>query len=724
MAQPVWVLSVDLTTKTASFQTGMADAAKAARGSFTDIKAGADDMARATSGSMMESRHGVMLLGEEFGVHLPRALTSFIASIGPVGEAMAAAFPFLAIVVGATLLLEHLAKLKEKGEELTRSQEKFGTTVANVLGGLNDKLLEAGIKTDELNNDHLGALEKQLQLIDHASLKDLTSAFETLAKGADLTFAQLKTSWYQFGAGSTGAKHALEDFKASYEALLAKGAEGEGEAADLLAGTRKSAEHVLELQKQIGAALNQKGTEGDFGDLTKVQAAENELKKLGAGYTTKEIEAQQTLVEALRAQAQVQDKVNALKKAQSDNAVHTTDNKIAGDSDNAARQQAAVQRKADDEAEKLREEAYKTAVEGLQESERVKIAATKEGSAARLAAIDSAIKAEEARGLQETGFYKSLLTSRVDLVRQMTEEEDKIRAEAGKEAAEHEMRMGELIAAAQKQQGELTLSAMRDSAQKRVDTEIQFANAEYNAKRDAFTKEIAALDKDDKEYENKKKALQDKELELTKQHENQVAAIRIKAAEDANRRILASYAQFDDQIAKGLTEVITRQERMSKMVLQLADKMAAGLIENALKAIIADDMTKPHDAAAAARKAFLAGENAIPGPAGVVLGGVLAAGAFASVMAFEDGGIVPGVGRGDIVPAMLEPGEGVLSNKVMDQLKAVAAGNGSGGGESHYHYNPTIHIQALDKNGLDEVLTKHADTVKKHFISHARRLNQ
>src|SRR5580693_292893 len=260
MSNQVWSLSVDLQTKTATFSTGLADAARNARGSFADIKSGADDMARSTSGSMMESRHGVMLLGEEFGVHLPRALTSFIASIGPVGAAMAEAFPFLAIIVGATLLLEHLAKLKEKGEELTRSQEKFGTTVANVLNGLNDKLLEAGIRTDELNNDHLGALEKQLQLIDHASLKDLTGALDTMAKAADLTFAQLKTSWYQFGAGSTGAKSALEDFKASYEALLAKGAEGEGEAADLLAGTRKSAEKVLALQKQIGEALNQKGT--------------------------------------------------------------------------------------------------------------------------------------------------------------------------------------------------------------------------------------------------------------------------------------------------------------------------------------------------------------------------------------------------------------------------------------------------------------------------------
>ncbi len=173
MAQPVWTLSVDLQTKTATFQTGMADAAKAARGSFTDIKSGAADMAKSTSGSMMESRHGVMLLGEEFGVHLPRGLTMFLSSLGPVGAAMEAAFPFLAIIVGATLLLQHLAKLKEAGEKLTASQANFGHTVATVLNGLDEKLLQAGIRADELNGDHLGALNKTLQQIDHASLKEL-----------------------------------------------------------------------------------------------------------------------------------------------------------------------------------------------------------------------------------------------------------------------------------------------------------------------------------------------------------------------------------------------------------------------------------------------------------------------------------------------------------------------------------------------------------------------
>src|SRR5271163_3367812 len=110
MAAPVWVLSVDLQTKTATFATGMNDAAKAARSSFQEIKHDADEMGRGVGYSTGEARHSVMLLGEEFGVHLPRGITTFISSLGPIGPALEAAFPFLAIALGATLLIEHLVK--------------------------------------------------------------------------------------------------------------------------------------------------------------------------------------------------------------------------------------------------------------------------------------------------------------------------------------------------------------------------------------------------------------------------------------------------------------------------------------------------------------------------------------------------------------------------------------------------------------------------------------
>ena len=170
MAAPVWILSVDLQTKTASFSTGLADAAKNARGAFQDIKSGSNEMGTSVGYSMTEARHGVMLLGEEFGVHLPRALTSFIAGLGPIGAAMDAAFPFLAIAVGATLLIQHLEKMREAGLQLTQDQMKFGTTVDNVWNSLDQKILQAQIRADDLNHNHLAALDDQLKLIDRESM--------------------------------------------------------------------------------------------------------------------------------------------------------------------------------------------------------------------------------------------------------------------------------------------------------------------------------------------------------------------------------------------------------------------------------------------------------------------------------------------------------------------------------------------------------------------------
>jgi hypothetical protein len=223
MAQPVWSLSVDLTTKTATFQSGLADAAKNARGAFADIKSGAGEMGSAVGYSTGEARHSVMMLGEEFGVHLPRALTTFIAGLGPIGPALEAAFPFLAIALGATLLIEHLVKMREAGQKLTADQDAFGLAAQNAFNALDEKILQAQIRADELRKDHLGALRHELQLIDMQSMEELATTFDKLAQHADRVFADLKTSWYQFGSGSAGAKHSLGVCLSKAEILLKLG---------------------------------------------------------------------------------------------------------------------------------------------------------------------------------------------------------------------------------------------------------------------------------------------------------------------------------------------------------------------------------------------------------------------------------------------------------------------------------------------------------------------
>ena len=113
MANPVWVLSVDLQTKTATFQSGMADAARSARGAFTDIKGGATEMGEHVSTNMFASRHAIMAVSEAFGDTMPRAITALLVHIGPLGAALEAAFPYAAIALAAVLIIEHFAKMRE-----------------------------------------------------------------------------------------------------------------------------------------------------------------------------------------------------------------------------------------------------------------------------------------------------------------------------------------------------------------------------------------------------------------------------------------------------------------------------------------------------------------------------------------------------------------------------------------------------------------------------------
>jgi hypothetical protein len=724
--QPVWVLSVDLQTKTATFQSGLSDAAKSARGAFTQIKSGAGDMSRDVGTNMMEARHGVMLLGEEFGVHLPRALTSFIASIGPIGAAMEAAFPFLAIAVGATLLIEHLVKMHEAGEKLTEDQIRFGTSVQNAFNSLDQELLRAEIRADELRGNHLGALKKELKLIDMQSLEHLAHQFELIAKDADIVFKGLERSWYQFGAGSVGAKHALEQFQTQYESLLAQGKDTE--ASGLLAGSLKQAQTILELQKQYYASQS---VDGGGGDYAKFEAAAEGLKKMGISISGArkgiegEIASQQKLVEALNDQVHMEERIAAIGKQNKANDKTATHNTMNNEAEAAAQARAEAVEQERQQRVKAMEETYRQELAEVQEGERQKIDEEREGTTARLAAIDAALQEERDHLAEGTGFYRGLLTQRTNLIRQMSEEEKKLRAEAGREEAENEQILGELSLAAVRQHMELANSARRVSAQQLVMQETGFANEEYDIKVRALAREKAALDKDGKDYANKLKQIQDKEKQLTKQHANEIAAIKEKAEIESNKRILSAEAQATDQIANGLTKSIMGHQSWAKTVNQMGEAVVEGMIKNSLLIMMQHDKDKLGDAKSAAATAYNNGVKA-GGPFGNVLGPIFAAAAFAGVMAFQDGGIVPGTGSGDIVPAMLTPGEGVVPKGVMEGLSNLAKSGGLESGGTHFHvrahFSPTIH--AVDAAGVDRMLEKHGDRFQRHFEGTLRKMNR
>lgn len=78
---------------------------------------------------------------------------------------------------------------------------------------------------------------------------------------------------------------------------------------------------------------------------------------------------------------------------------------------------------------------------------------------------------------------------------------------------------------------------------------------------------------------------------------------------------------------------------------------------------------------------------------GPVLAPVAASAAFATVMAFREGGIVPGDG-GDGIPALLHPREMVLPERVAKTVtdNVRQGGDGGTGKTPHFHYSPIVHL--------------------------------
>src|SRR5258708_33584967 len=110
----------------------------------------------------------------------------------------------------------------------------------------------------------------------------------------------------------------------------------------------------------------------------------------------------------------------------------------------------------------------------------------------------------------------------VEWVRKAAEDEAKLKAEAGKEAGDNTLKMGELDLAAKREQAALEDSARHMTIQQRMEEEKKFAEAEFVLKKAAMSQEIDSLDKTGKDYENKLRQLQDKQKQLVQAHENEI----------------------------------------------------------------------------------------------------------------------------------------------------------------------------------------------------------
>jgi len=664
MAQPVWTLSVDLQTKTATFTTGMADAAKAARGSFNDIKDGAREMGAETGYSMTEARHSVMLLGEEFGVHLPRGITSFLASLGPVGAAMEAAFPFLAIIAGVTLLLEHLEKLHKAAEENAAGWSKIGDDSEASLQKTDREIKQVVNATEELTGGPLLALTHRLQNIDQQQFDNLLGNFKKVGDEIDKMLGGEQRGNIMtmlFGQNVEGElKEGFDKFRNAYSSFLQTG------------DTKLAAQ---ELEREIGAvgrkledlqiAAQNTTAPGLKSDLENVHALYNELVNVAA----------------------FQDKQQDLAAKQK----------------NYQSQSAELQN-----PEAFHPELFAEA----ENKKRVSIAETIEAIRKER---EEANKSDELQLLGVESLAKGL--------KELADERAKLAQEAGKEDAGHGMKMAELQLEANKEAGKMQQAQRAMTNQEILDMDLDFNKREHDAQQRALNDELAALDAHDKAYENKKKALNDKLLELDKQFQNKQEQL-VDQSQMKEMTTLTTWLTKQQSLYTGeFSKVLMGKETFGKMMQNVDSQIASQALSSALTSAMQLETVQGrkhfNDARTAAADAWASAGNPI-------VGALSAAATFAAVMGLEAGGIVPGVGMGDTVPAMLTPGEAVLPKKLTEGLTNMAkfGGASSQSGDVHVHHHATYNVQAFDSAGVDKVLRDHGDKFVKHAANHLRKMNK
>ncbi len=188
--------------------------------------------------SVREAQGATMLLGEQFGVHLPRHVSRFIATLPGVGEAMSAAFSAVAVI----FVLEAVVKLTEKVTD-------FITTTFIYTKAMKD--LDAAIASS--NKQHVDMVEK---------LKDMKTAFDDSL----LTPAQRAKKAHEELTGAIKTEEAEIHKLQTTAATAATAIEGMWDKTvnftlgivDRIAGTHLLMNHLIQQQTEANKAAQEK----------------------------------------------------------------------------------------------------------------------------------------------------------------------------------------------------------------------------------------------------------------------------------------------------------------------------------------------------------------------------------------------------------------------------------------------------------------------------------
>jgi hypothetical protein len=446
----------------------------------------------------------------------------------------------------------------------------------------------------------------------------------------------------------------------------------------------EGAQHALNQFKGDYELLLAQGKKSEASDLLKgtLESAQASLKAMqsasfvskGLGEVSAEsVKSQKALIATLETQLQVQSKIEAIGSGEKQNA------KTEEAQGEAARQ----------------EELYKVQQAGLSK----RFEAEKRFREEKLKLAKAATK-EEAQLEHEQ--YEATLSVQM-------ESEKTARALQGESLKQTEA-MAKIADATREESARHELAMRRVTAQSAADIESASIQERLKTQLDGLNAEESLLDKNKDVV--KIQEIEDKKTQIIAEAANEQTKIRDQAAQKQYADITKAENQMTDAVVKTAAKSIMEGKNMAQAFAQMGQQMAESALENALKMILTGDMQKLADAKLAAANAYAAASS-IPlvGPA---LAPAAAATAFASVMAFEKGGEIPGSGA---VPIIAHGGETVVTKALTDQVR-----NNTGTKPHVLNYAPSI--TAIDSDGVKGMLQEHAAEFQDHFEGSIRRMNQ
>jgi hypothetical protein len=662
---------------------------------------GAKSAGAAMDSSMTEARGGLMLTEEAIGVHLPRELNRLIATIPGVGAAFSMMLPLIGVVAAIAVigkLVEKHRELKESAAKFADDQTKLGTVGANAMQSWEEKILDAGIAIDALKGNHVDKLKKELEKIDHQTMHELVQQFAELDKAAGVAFADIKTSWYQFGEGSEGAKDALDKFSIKYAALMTD-PKNKGAAQDLLAGTLASAEKYLAIQDQLRAS------QGVYVESAVAYARANNK---AVDSTDNAYKAQQQLVAVLKEKVALTQE--AAKAEGAEVAVKVLEDEQSQIINLIGRHDNLIQKRK--EAAKAEETYESEMLHGPEEIATAMAKAWDEQVALNEKVADSYKKVADAKNETTASAQRTQVKDNASLGIISKQQEAQMMLEIDqREAKNYQASLDDQLNTLKQHLDNTTaLAAQAKGTNQESETVKAQAQAQiaYNGALADGVKQTeklnAAVLKDGVDVANADRSWQ--------QFFNQMSKFR-----PLSESIQDDYKKMADQFSTSIAKSIVEGKSLGKAMQQVGREILEMMVQNTMMTLLMDDKKKLSAAKTAGAKAY---EWAV-GDVGPIAATIVAAGAFAGAMAFETGGEIPGSGP---VPIIAHGGETVVTKNLTDQIKSGAANGGSDsggkGGDSHVH----LHASAMDAEGMDRVLQKHASTINKHVTASMRKQNR